>query len=109
MADVLKRCTNMGIRVAAVGAKAWDLSPAVLKNFGYYFIQSSDEMNFTKLGMQRPKEYKDTVLRFRAVNEPLNRQKPSLYILSQDEKLVKTFETESVEQTGREREFFAGI
>lgn len=109
MADVLKRCTNMGIRMVAVGAKASDLSPAVLKDFGYYFIQSSDEMNFTKLGMQRPKEYKDTVMRFRAVNEPLNRQKPSLYILSQDEKLVKTFEMEGAEQASREREFFAGI
>ena len=109
MADVLKRCTNMGIRLIAVGAKAADFSPSVIKNFGYYLIQSSDEANYNKLGMTKPKEYKDTVMRFCAVNEPLNRQKPSLYILPQDEKMVKVFETEGSEPMGREREFFAGI
>lgn len=109
LADVLKHCTSMGIRLIMVGTKAADIPVSVFKSFGYYLIQSNDESNFAKMSMQRPKEYKDTVLRFKAVNEALNRQKPNLYILPQDEKLVKTFDMEMWEQSERDGDFFYGI
>ncbi len=43
------------------------------------------------------------------MNETLNRQKPGLYILPQDEKLVKMFAVDIEKHDNRDREFFKNI
>lgn len=109
MADIMKRCTNMGMRFILVGTKIDDIPAGLRKNFEYLFLITNDENNFAKAFMQRPKEYRDNVMHFKAVNETLNRQKPSLYILPQDEKLVKLFEIENERGKSKEEIFFKDI
>jgi len=107
--DVFKKCTSLGIRFIFIGANVNELSASMIKNFGYYFILSNDEANYFKVNMQRPKEYKDNGIHFRAVNEALNRQKPGLYILMQDEKIVKMYETDNNAGNSLEETLFKGI
>lgn len=109
MQDVMKHCTNMGMRFILVGTKLDDIPAVLRKNFEYLFLITNDENNFAKASMQRPKEYRDNVMHFKAVNETLNRQKPSLYILPQDEKLVKLFEIENESAGNKEEVFFKNI
>ena len=107
--DLLKVCTNMGVRFVFVGTKLGELSNALRKCMGYSFIMSDDDDNFMKAGMQPNKAYRDDVIRFRAANEVLNQQKPGLYVLEQDEKFVKTYTVDDVDEENTEAELFRGI
>lgn len=109
MEEILKNGTNVGMRFILFGTKAADLPSAVTRGFEYRFLMSNDESNYTKSGMQYPKEYKEDILRVRVMNEALNRQKPGLYILPQDEKLVKMFAVDIEKHDNRDREFFKNI
>lgn len=109
MDTILKNGVNVGMRFVLVGTKAADLPSGIARNFEYRFLMSNDESNFVKSGMQYPKEYKEELLRVKVMNEALNRQKPGLYILPQDEKLVKTFSVDLESGKNEEEIFFKGI
>lgn len=109
MDEILKNGANVGMRFILFGTKVADLPPAVAKSFEYRFIMSNDESNYVKSGVQYPKEYKEELLRVKVMNETLNRQKPGLYILPQDEKLVKKFDMEIENQDGNDSVFFKDI
>lgn len=109
MEEILKNATNVGMRFILIGTKVTDLPSAIAKNFEYRFLMSNDESNYVKSGMQYPKEYKEEILRFKAMNEALNRQKPGLYILPQDEKLVKMFGVDMESRDRNDTSFFEGI
>lgn len=109
MVDLLKRCSGMGIRFVLIGTRSGELPSVQLKNFGYWFLATNDENNFLKAGMQKPKELKEGVVYFRAINETLNRQKPGLYILMQDEKLVKMYSVTDTAETDVEQQMFQAI
>ena len=55
------------------------------------------------------KNFRDDVMRFKVVNEQINKQKPGLYILKQNEKRVKRFEVEEREDLSEEQKLFEGI
>ena len=109
MSDIFKTCIGMGMRFVLIGTKLDDIPRDFLKSFEYRFLMTNDENNFMKSGMLYPKEYKDNVIRFKASNEALNRQKPSLYILPQDEKIVKMFEFDAGQNTEDHTGFFEGV
>lgn len=109
MDEILKNGANVGMRFILIGTKVADLPPAVAKSFEYRFIMSNDESNYVKSGMQYPKEYKEELLRVKVMNEALNRQKPGLYILPQDEKLVKKFEMDMENPDENDSVFFKDI
>lgn len=90
---MLRNCTNYGIRVIFVGSQAGDIS-AIARTFGYIFIQSANEANYTRYGMDMAKEIKDNVVRFKAVNDVVTDVKPYLYPLPGDEKMFKIYERE---------------
>ena len=109
MDEILKNGVNVGMRFILIGTKVADLPPAVAKSFEYRFLMTNDESNYAKSGMQYPKEYKEELLRVKVMNEALNRQKPGLYILPQDEKLVKMFDMEMENTNDYDGVFFHGI
>ena len=109
MDQILKNGVNVGMRFILIGTKVADLPPAVAKSFEYRFLMTNDESNYAKSGMQYPKEYKEELLRVKVMNEALNRQKPGLYILPQDEKLVKMFDMEMENTNDYDGVFFHGI
>ena len=89
--NAMRNCTNFGIRMVFVGSMAKDI-PELLKTFGYLFIQSANDMNYSKFDMTMSKEIKDNVIRFKAVNDVLSNVKPNLYPLPNDEKMFKMFD-----------------
>lgn len=107
--EKIKKCTNLGMRFIFVGTKAADLPSEVIKSFEYRFLNTNDEMNFNKFGMRPPKEYRENVLWFQALNESLNSQKPGLYVLEQDQKMVKKFDVDWQDSNEQEKNFFQGI
>lgn len=109
IADFLKSCTNMGIRFIFVGTSLAEMPTDVRKCMGYYFVMSNDEKNFYNAGLEQGKGYRDDIIHFRADKEVLNKQKPGLYILGQDEKIVKMYEMEDSDIGNIERELFQGI
>lgn len=109
MADLLKSCTNMGIRFIFAGTSLAELPMEIRRCMGYYFVMSNDEKNFFHAGLEPGKDYRDDIVHFRAEKEVLNKQKPGLYILGQDEKIVKMYEMEDSDIGNIERELFQGI
>lgn len=109
VSDILKVCTNLGVRFIFIGTKIGEMPPAIQKCMGYYLIMSDNPDNYLKAGMEQNKSYRDDIIRFRAVNDVLNQQKPGLYVLGQDEKIVKTYVTEDVDEEAVETELFQGI
>lgn len=93
---LMKNCTNMGIRCIFVGGQVRDIAD-LRRTFGYVFIKSSIEDNYSKFDMNMSKEFKDTVMRFKSVGEVINNVKQHLYPVSVDEKMVKTFDTDYAE------------
>lgn len=108
-ADFLRVCTNMGIRFIFAGTSLVDMPVDIRKCMGYYFIMSNDEKNFANAGLEQGNGYRDDIIRFKAEKEVLNKQKPGLYILGQDEKIVKMYEMENADAGNIERELFQGI
>lgn len=92
----LRNCTNLGIRCIFVGGQIRDISE-LRRIFGYVFIKSTTEDNYSKFDMSMSKEFKDTVLRFKAVGEVINNVKQHLYPVSPEEKMVKMFDTDYAE------------
>lgn len=109
IADFLKSCTNMGIRFIFVGTSLTEMPAEIRRCIGYYFVMSNDEKNFFHAGLEQGKGYRDDIIHFRADKEVLNKQKPGLYILGQDEKIVKMYEMEDSDIGNIERELFQGI
>ena len=107
--DIIKKCTAMGIRFVFVGPRIGDLPPSIKDCLGYYFLMTNDENNYIKADVAKPLEYRDNVLIVRAVNEVLNEQKPGLYILRQDIKMVKAFDLDDESEDTLTTELFKGI
>lgn len=109
MKDFLKTCTSMGIRFVFVGTSLAEMPGELRDYMGYFFIMGNDEKNFLLTGMEQGKGYRDGIVRFKAKKEVLNRQKPGLYILGQDEKIVKMYEVEGRDIGNVEKELFQGM
>lgn len=92
----LRNCTNMGIRCIFVGGQIRDISE-LKRIFGYVFIKSTTEDNYSKFDMSMSKEFKDTVLRFKSIGEVVNNVKQHLYPVAPEEKMVKMFDTDYTE------------
>jgi len=93
---LMRNCTNLGIRCVFVGGRISDISE-LRRVFGYLFIKSTTEDNYNKFDMVMAKEFKDTVLRFKAIGEVVNNVKQHLYPVAPEEKMVKTFDTDYAE------------
>lgn len=105
----LKKSSGLGIRFIFIGTRIADIGSAFKDIFGYYFLMTNDESNFTRIDMVRPKEYRDDIVIIKAKNEALNKQKPGLYILNQDIKIVKAFNTTDIMEDDSDIELFKGI
>lgn len=97
MEPMLRTATNYGIRSIFVGSAIKDMSD-LAKIFGYIFIQSANESNYMKYEMNMQKEFKDNIVRFKAVGEVLSNVKQHLYPVPNDEKMFKTYDTEYTEK-----------
>ena len=104
MEPYFRNCTNLGIRLIFVGTNIKDISD-IAKVFGYVFIQSANEQNYTKFEMDMAKEFKDNVIRFKAVGEVVTNAKQHLYPLPNDEKMFKSFDVDYI--TKEQDDYFA--
>lgn len=95
MEPMLRTASNYGIRAIFVGSSIKDMSD-LAKIFGYVLIQSANENNYAKYEMNMQKEFKDNIVRFKAVGEVLTNVKQHLYPVPNDEKMFKTYDTEYV-------------
>lgn len=112
-------CGGCGMQCQQTGSRFIPACPTVTslaelpvdirRCMGYYFVMSNDEKNFFHAGLELGKDYRDDIVHFRADKEVLNKQKPGLYILGQDEKIVKMYEMEDSDIGNIERELFQGI
>ena len=95
MEPMLRVSPNYGLRAIFVGSAIKDMSD-LAKVFGYVFIQSANEANYSKYEMNMQKEFKDNIIRFKAVGEVLSNVKQHLYPMPNDEKMFKAYDTEYV-------------
>lgn len=91
--EQLRDCTNYGIRVIFVGSNVKDIG-TLSKNFGYVFVQSANSINYDRFDMTISKEFKDNVMRFKAVGDVLSNNQQHLYPVPNDEKMFKKYDTE---------------
>lgn len=100
---ILRACTNYGIRAIFVGPGVRDI-PELKKVFGYVFIQSTNVANYDSYEMTMAKEFKDTVYRFKAINDVVNNVNVTYYPLPASEKMFKAYYVDYAES--EEDDFF---
>lgn len=93
---LMRNCTNLGMRCIFIGGAVRDISE-LLRNFGYVLIKSTTENNYSKFDMTMSKEFKDNVIRFKAIGEVVNNVKQHLYPVPPDEKMFKKYDADYAE------------